>query len=54
MYAEYAKAADIVSFDIYPTNAEEPEVKDKLWLPVSLQPSYRLIVFRFPPTTQEL
>jgi len=54
MYAEYAKAADIVSFDIYPTNAEEPEVKDKLWLPVSLQPSYRLIAFRFPPTTQEL
>ena len=34
MYAEYAKGADIVSFDIYPTNAEEPEVKDKLWLPV--------------------
>lgn len=35
MYAEYAKAADIVSFDIYPVNAEEPEVKDKLWMPVS-------------------
>ena len=33
MYAEYAKAADIVAFDIYPVNAEEPEVSNKLWLP---------------------
>lgn len=32
MYAEYAKAADIVSFDIYPTNSDNPAVKDKLWM----------------------
>lgn len=32
MYAEYAKAADIVSFDIYPTNSDNPDVKDKLWM----------------------
>ena len=32
MYNDYIKGADIVCFDIYPVNAEEPDVRDKLWL----------------------
>ncbi len=31
-YPEYAKGADILSFDIYPVNADRPEVSGKLWL----------------------
>lgn len=31
-YAEYAKGADIVSFDIYPVVAEHPDVRGRLWL----------------------
>ena len=31
-YAEYAKGGDIISFDIYPTNAKHKDVKDKLHL----------------------
>ena len=41
MYAEYAKAADIISFDIYPTNSDSPEVKNKLWMVRTLRSSYR-------------
>ncbi len=32
MYNDYIKGADIVCFDIYPANAEEIGVRDKLWL----------------------
>lgn len=31
-YAEYAKGADILAFDIYPVNSTDDEVKDKLWM----------------------
>ncbi|MDH7598651.1 MAG: hypothetical protein QHH07_03305, partial [Sedimentisphaerales bacterium] len=31
-YLEYAKAADIISFDIYPANSDNLQVKDRLWL----------------------
>ena len=31
-YAEYAKGADVVSYDIYPVNGTHKDVKDKLWL----------------------
>jgi hypothetical protein len=31
-YAEYTKGGDIISFDIYPTNAKHKDVKDKLHL----------------------
>ena len=31
-YAEYAKGADIVSFDIYPVNSTNADTKEKLWL----------------------
>jgi hypothetical protein len=31
-YAEYIKGTDIISYDIYPINTQNAEVKDRLWL----------------------
>ena len=31
-YAEYAKGADILSYDIYPANSTDADTKEKIWL----------------------
>jgi uncharacterized protein (DUF1778 family) len=32
IYTQYIKGADIICFDVYPANAEEKEIHNKLWL----------------------
>lgn len=32
MYDRYIRGADIVCFDVYPANADEPEILNKIWL----------------------